>query len=95
LQRSMLDPTRAMLPINRPVTIVTSAGKTVRGRRTNEDTFSVQLVGDAGELVTVVKAEIKSMDAGKTSPMPSVANVLSTDEVADLVAYLLNLRGVQ
>lgn len=95
LQRSLLDPTRAMLPINRPVTIVTTAGKTVRGRRTNEDTFSVQLVSDAGELVTVVKADIKSMDAGKTSPMPSVANVLSTDEVADLVAYLLSLRGVQ
>lgn len=95
LQRSLLDPTRAMLPINRPVTIVTAAGKTVRGRRTNEDTFSVQLVSEAGELVTVVKADIKSMDAGKTSPMPSVANVLSTDEVADLVAYLLSLRGVQ
>ena len=45
----------------------------VRGRRTNEDTFSVQLVSDAGELVTVVKADIKSMEAGKTSPMPSVA----------------------
>ena len=84
-----------MLPINRPVTIVTTAGKTVRGRRTNEDTFSVQLVSDAGELVTVVKTDIKSMDAGTTSPMPSVAKVLSTDEVADLVAYLLSLRGVQ
>jgi len=95
LQRSLLEPTRAMLPINRPVTIVTTAGTTVRGRRTNEDTFSVQLVNDTGELVTVVKADIKSMEAGKTSPMPSVAKVLSTDEVADLVAYLLSLRGVQ
>lgn len=95
LQRSLLEPTRAMLPINRPVSIVTTAGKTVRGRRTNEDTFSVQLVNDAGELTTVVKSDIKSMEAGKTSPMPSVAKVLSTDEVADLVAYLLSLRGVQ
>lgn len=95
LQRSMLDPTRAMLPINRPVTIVTTAGRTIRGRRTNEDTFSVQLVDDAGQLVTVVKKDIKTMEAGKTSPMPSVATVLSTDEVADLVAYLLSLRGVQ
>ncbi len=95
LQRSLLEPTRAMLPINRPVTIVTTGGKTVRGRRTNEDTFSVQLVNDAGELTTVVKSDIKSMEAGRTSPMPSVAKVLSTDEVADLVAYLLSLRGVQ
>jgi mono/diheme cytochrome c family protein len=35
------------------------------------------------------------MEAGKTSPMPSVAKTLSTDEVADLVGYLLSLRGVQ
>lgn len=95
LQRSMLEPSRAMIPINRPVTITTTAGKTVRGRRTNEDTFSVQLVSDAGELVTVVKSDIKAMDAGKTSPMPSVAKTLTGDEVADLVAYLLSLRGVQ
>jgi putative heme-binding domain-containing protein len=95
LQRSMLDPTRSMLPINRPTTIVTTAGATIRGRRTNEDTFSVQVVDDRERLVTVLKKEIKSMALAKESPMPSVAKRLSPDEVADLVAYLLSLRGVQ
>jgi putative heme-binding domain-containing protein len=95
LQRSMLDPTTAMLPINRPVTIVTTAGRTIRGRRVNEDTYSVQLVTDAGELATVEKKDLKSMDRAKTSPMPSVAKSLTGDEVADLVAYLLSLRGAQ
>ncbi len=95
LQRAMLEPDRAMFPINRPVTIVTTAGKTIRGRRLNEDTFSVQLVDASGELTTVVKSDVKTMEAGTTSPMPSVAKTLSTDEVADLVAYLLSLRGVQ
>jgi putative heme-binding domain-containing protein len=95
LQRSILDPTRAMLPINRPTTIVTSAGATVRGRRTNEDTFSVQLVDDRERLVSVLKKDIKSMTVAKESPMPSMATRLSPDEVADLVAYLLSLRGVQ
>lgn len=95
LQRSMLDPSRAMIPINRPVTITTTAGKTVKGRRVNEDTFSMQLIDDTGALVTVVKKDVKSMDAGTTSPMPSVAKTLAADEVADLVAYLLSLRGVQ
>ncbi len=93
LQRSMLDPNRAMLPINRPTTIVTTAGTTIRGRRTNEDTFSVQLVDDRERLVTVVKKDIKSMTLAKESPMPSMAKRLSPDEVADLVAYLLSLRG--
>jgi putative heme-binding domain-containing protein len=95
LQRSLLDPTTAMLPINRPVTIVTTDGKTIRGRRLNEDTYSVQLITDAGELTTVEKRNLKSMDRAKASPMPSVAKTLGGDEVADLVAYLLSLRGAQ
>jgi putative heme-binding domain-containing protein len=95
LQRSLLDPSRAMFPINRPVTITTKAGKTVRGRRTNEDTFSVQLVDDAGQLVTVVKSDIKAMDASKASPMPPATNTLTPDDIADVVGYLLSLRGVQ
>lgn len=95
LQRALLEPTRAMLPINRPVTIVTKDGTTVRGRRVNEDTFSVQLVNDAGALVTVVKTNVKTMDAATTSPMAALPATLSPDEVADLVAYLLSLRGVQ
>jgi putative heme-binding domain-containing protein len=95
LQRAMLDPTRAMLPINRPTMIVTTSGATVRGRRTNEDTFSVQLVDDRERLVTVLKKDITSMSVAKESPMPSMATRLSPDEVADLVAYLLSLRGVQ
>ncbi len=95
LQRAMLEPNVAMPPINRPMTIQTTAGRTVKGRRLNEDTFSVQLVDDTGKLVTVEKKNIKSVEAGKTSPMPSVASKLSPDEVADLVAYLLTLRGAQ
>jgi len=95
LQRAMLEPTRAMPPINRPMTIQTTAGRTIRGRRVNEDTFSMQLVDDTGRLVTVVKKDITSLEAGKTSPMPSVAKTLTPDEVADLVAYLLSLRGAQ
>ena len=95
LQRALLEPNVAMPPINRPMTIQTSAGRTVKGRRLNEDTFSVQLVDDTGKLVTVEKKHIKSVEAGKTSPMPSVASTLSPDEVADLVAYLLTLRGAQ
>ncbi len=95
LQRAMLEPNVAMPPINRPMTIRTTAGRTVKGRRLNEDTFSVQLVDDAGTLVTVEKKNITSVEAGKASPMPSVAKTLTPDEVADLVAYLLSMRGAQ
>jgi putative heme-binding domain-containing protein len=95
LQRSLLEPSRAMLPINRPVQIVTVDGKTIRGRRLNEDTYSVQLIDESERLVSLLKTDIKTMEMGKTSPMPSVEKTLSADEVADLVAYLLSLRGAQ
>ena len=48
LQRALLNPTESLLPINRPVRIVTKDGRTIRGRRLNEDTYTVQLIDDAG-----------------------------------------------
>ncbi len=94
LQRAMLEPTAAMWPINRPVRIVTKSGETIRGRRLNEDTFTVQVIDEEREtLHSLVKADLKEYEVGTTSPMPSVAGKLSADEVADLVAYLLALKG--
>ena len=94
LQRSLLDPTAAMWPINRPVRIVTKDGHEIRGRRLNEDTYSVQLIDEGERLVSVVKADIRTFELGKTSPMPSVAKTFTPDEVADMVAYLLSLKGM-
>jgi putative heme-binding domain-containing protein len=95
LQRSLVDPTSAMLPINRPVRAVTRDGKSIRGRRLNEDTFTVQLIDEQERLVSLVKADLKEYELGKTSPMPSVAGKLTADEQADLVAYLLSLKGLR
>ncbi|HKT79486.1 MAG TPA: c-type cytochrome [Vicinamibacterales bacterium] len=94
LQRILLDPTASMWPINRPVVAVTRDGTTIRGRRLNEDTFTVQLIDERERLVSLVKADLKSYELGKTSPMPSVAGKLSSDELADLIAYLISLKGL-
>jgi putative heme-binding domain-containing protein len=93
LQRSLLDPTSAMLPINRPVRIVTRDGRTIRGRRLNEDTASVQLIDDQERLMSIMKSDVAEYEIGKVSPMPPVAGKLSDAEIADLVAYLLSLKG--
>src|SRR5262249_25371410 len=42
IQRSLLEPTKGMVPMNRPLRIVTNDGRTIRGRRLNEDTYTVQ-----------------------------------------------------
>lgn len=93
LQLSLLDPSSGMQPINRPVNIVMRDGKTIRGRRLNEDTYSIQLTDEKGNLVAVSKADVKTFDIVTTSPMPSYRGKLTSDEVADLVAYLMSLRG--
>jgi putative heme-binding domain-containing protein len=95
LQRSLLDPTSAMLPINRPVRAVTRDGRTIQGRRLNEDTYSVQLIDDQERLVSLAKADLREYELAKTSPMRSVAGILNADEQADLVAYLLSLKGLR
>lgn len=93
LHRSLLEPTKGMWPINRPARIVTRDGETIRGRRTNEDTFTIQLIDEQERLRSIDKANVKEYELGKTSPMPSVAGKLTGDEIADLIAYLLTLKG--
>ena len=92
LQRSVLDPTSAMLPINRPVRAVTRDGRTFRGRRLNEDTYTVQLIDDQERLVSLAKADLREYEVGTSSPMPSFAKTFNADELADLVAYLVSLK---
>jgi putative heme-binding domain-containing protein len=95
LQRTLLDPTAAMLPINRPVRVVTRDGRTIKGRRLNEDTYSVQLIDEQERLLSIAKADVTQLEVSTTSPMPSYRERLSTDELADVIAYLLSLKGVQ
>lgn len=93
LQQALTEPTGSMLPINRPVRLVTKDGKTINGRRLNEDTYSVQLLDENGKLTSVLKADLKEFQVLTASPMPSFNGKLTPDEISDLVAYLLSLKG--
>jgi putative heme-binding domain-containing protein len=93
LQRSLLEPTSQMMPINRPVRLVTRDGTVINGRRLNEDTYSVQIIDDRERLHSLVKSELRELTISTTSPMPSVKGRLSDEEIADVLAYLLSLKG--
>lgn len=95
LQRSLVDPTSQMMPINRPVKAVTRDGKAITGRRLNEDTYTVQLVDEQERLISLDKSQLREFTIQTTSPMPSYKDKLSDNEVADTVAYLLSLKGRQ
>jgi putative heme-binding domain-containing protein len=93
LLRSLTEPSSQMMPINRPVRAVTTNGKVINGRRLNEDTYSVQLIDDQEGLVSLVKADLREYTILTASPMPSYRDRLTPDEISDVVAYLLSLKG--
>jgi putative heme-binding domain-containing protein len=96
LSRSLTDPTAAMIPINRPVRVVTRDGRTIRGRRLNEDTYTVQILdAEEGRLLSLVKADLREYELSRTSPMAPLARSFTVAEVSDLIAYLLTLRGLR
>jgi putative heme-binding domain-containing protein len=93
IERSLVDPSSQMMPINRPVRIVTRDGRTISGRRLNEDTYTVQIIDDQERLMSFTKADLREYAIVTTSPMPSFRSTLREEELSDLLAYLLSLKG--
>ncbi len=93
LQRTLLDPYTALLPINRPVRIVMRDGEIVTGRRLNEDTYSVQLIDSQERLRSLLKEDMIDYEVSRTPTHQPTT--LSSDEVADVMGYLLSLGGLQ
>jgi len=94
LQRSLLEPTSQMMPINRPVRLVTKDGTVINGRRLNEDTYSIQVMDDRERLHSLRKDDVREFTIMKTSPMPSYKDTLNSEELSDLLGYLLSLKGL-
>jgi putative heme-binding domain-containing protein len=93
LQQALLTPSAVMFPINRPVRAVTKDGKAVSGRRLNEDTFTVQIMDDKEQLVSLVKADLRAYTILTESTMPSFDGKLTPAQLADVVSYLASLKG--
>jgi cytochrome c oxidase cbb3-type subunit III len=94
LQESILDPRAVVREGQRFFQVTTLAGATVSGKLMNQDTHSVQLLNEQEQLVSFLKEDLDSYGVIPT-PMPAYLDVLSADDVADLVAYLLSLTTEQ
>jgi putative heme-binding domain-containing protein len=95
LQQKLLDPNANVRAGNRYVRIATKDGGTISGRLLNQDTFSIQLIDTNERLVSVPKSSVREHTIMRTSPMPSYRDKLGAEEVADLVSYLVSLKGVR
>ena len=94
LQRALVDPSDALIPINRPVRAVLRDGTVVTGRRLNEDTHTrCSSSTSASDWCRSTRRRCASTRSRTTPKMPSYENMLNDAERADLVAYLLSLQG--
>ena len=93
LQLALVDPSKGMQPINRPVRAVTRDGTVVTGRRLNEDMYTVQIITTDSRLVSLVKPELREWTVQTVSTMPSYKDTLTSTELADLVGYMVSLKG--
>jgi cytochrome c oxidase cbb3-type subunit III len=93
LEDALLDPKTTDVPQHRFIRAVTRSGAVITGRRLNEDTLSVQIVDSKERLLSLTKADLKEYTIEKGPMMPSYKDKLTDAERADLIAYLVGLKG--
>jgi len=76
------------------VRVMTRGGMRLQGVRVNEDSFSIQFRDVAGSLHSFFKSELLEFDKDwGRSPMPPYGHVFSSQELDDIVAFMLSLHG--
>jgi mono/diheme cytochrome c family protein len=91
LAQSILEPNAVVSAVNRYVVLKMKDGKTITGKLLSVDTFAYQVFDSTEKLANITKDNVR--EATMTSPMPSYKDKLTTQELADVVSYLLGLKG--
>ncbi len=95
LERSIVDPDAEVLAQNRHFRAVTKDGGMITGTLLNEDKYSVQILDSKDRLISVRRADVRETGFVEKQLMPSYRDKLNRQELADLVSYLVSLKGVE
>lgn len=94
LRESLLKPGASVPERYLVVSVTTRDGKTIRGIRSNEDTFTIQLRDSANHFHSFRKSELSSLKKEfHQSLMPSYESRFTPTQLDDVIAYLAGLRG--
>ena len=93
LETSIVDPNKEILYTSRPYRVVTKDGQTVTGRLLNLDTFNVLMLDSKEQLRSFEKTNLRDFGFVEVSPMPSYKDKFTAQELADVVSYLVSLKG--
>jgi mono/diheme cytochrome c family protein len=91
LAQSILDPNAVVSVQNRYVLLTMKDGKKISGKLLSVDTFFIQIFDSTEKLANIPKDTVREMTM--TSPMPSYRDKLTTQELADVISYLMSLKG--
>jgi cytochrome c oxidase cbb3-type subunit III len=94
LERSVVAPAESIPPEYRSVRVVTLQGETITGRRLNEDTHTIQLIDTKENLRSFLKSDLRDYTILTSTTMPAYQDKFSSKELADVVTYLLTLKGL-
>ena len=96
LRRSLTEPNANVEPEWWGIRVTQTTGEITSGWRLDEDTFSIRLLDPDRNLLSFNKGELLAFERLADSPMASYEDILSEQEMDDLVAYLHSLgRGRQ
>ena len=93
LEASIVNPSAEVLATNRTYRVVSKDGTTTTGRLLNLDSFTVQMLDSKEQLRSFEKSALRSYGFVDQSPMPSYSGKLNAQELADVVSYLVSLKG--
>ncbi len=93
IRAKLLDATGAVPDDFRVVELKTNKGQTVSGVRLNEDVWSIQVLDFSDRLHSFWKQDLAALKVDKRTPMPSYRERFNAQELNDVVAYLVGLRG--
>jgi putative heme-binding domain-containing protein len=93
LREALIEPAASAPDGFLVVSVITRAGRSLRGVRVNEDSFTIQLRDDEDRFHSFRKNELKSLKKEfGVSTMPNY-KTMTAGELDDLVAYLASLGG--
>jgi cytochrome c1 len=95
LREALIDPAASAPEGFLIASVITRAGRNIRGVRVNEDSFTIQLRDDEDRFHSFRKNELRGLKKEfGVSTMPGY-KTLAAAELDDLVAYLASLGGAK
>jgi putative heme-binding domain-containing protein len=93
LMAKVRDPNRSRVAGYRPVSVVLSDGRRIRGVIKNEDAFSIQVMDVSERIQGFSKTGVREIVRESRSAMPAFGpDRLSDSDLRDLVSHLMTLR---